>query len=145
MNNLINHVTPETADRLKAAGFPQPSPEVGQVWYDPKNKPCFVFTSHDNTWSYAIDSSGGTFGVNGNDHGLNFAPTATDIIRELSHENIKISFYENDGFNVELNYDSFYGADKTFEHKNPAEAAGRLVEKQIESLLEKNALKKRKF
>jgi hypothetical protein len=29
--------------------------------------------------------------------------------------------------------------------KNPAEAAGRLVEKQIESLVEKGTLKKRKF
>jgi hypothetical protein len=34
-SNMNNFVTYETALRLRAAGFPQPKPEAGQVWYDP--------------------------------------------------------------------------------------------------------------
>jgi hypothetical protein len=32
---MSNYVTYETALRLRAAGFPQPKPQAGQMWYDP--------------------------------------------------------------------------------------------------------------
>jgi hypothetical protein len=32
---MSNFVTYETALRLRAAGFPQPEPKAGQMWYDP--------------------------------------------------------------------------------------------------------------
>jgi len=32
---MNNFVTYETALRLRAAGFPQPEPKAGQMWYDP--------------------------------------------------------------------------------------------------------------
>jgi hypothetical protein len=34
-SNMNNFVSYETALRLRAAGFPQPKPEAGQMWYDP--------------------------------------------------------------------------------------------------------------
>jgi len=38
---MKNYVTFETAQRLKEAGFPQPEPEFGQVWYE-KNANAYV-------------------------------------------------------------------------------------------------------
>lgn len=86
----MKHVTtPETARKLKAAGFPQPKFELGQFWYDSDGSPWVVVIKKntDNNvskddlvvrelvsgrWEYVDEISG-----------FVFAPTATDILEHL--------------------------------------------------------------
>jgi len=110
MNNFINHVTPETADRLKAAGFPQPVPEFGQVWYEPKSERELICIKPanlvDRTFSFMYPSGTGTL-FNAKD--IVFAPNATDILRELgeayslkfSANEYAIYYFDSDGRNYE--------------------------------------------
>ena len=45
----MSHVTPETALRLEAAGFPKPEMQFGQFWYFPGKKKEVVITGlHDD-------------------------------------------------------------------------------------------------
>ena len=82
----MQHVTFDTAKRLKEAGFPQMEPEFGQVWYDTNEMPCLIFEgdSMKNVWTacpgrdYGQRVHVGTLKRN-----YTFAPTATDILREL--------------------------------------------------------------
>ena len=81
----------ETAVRLKEAGFPQASPEVGQFWYN-EDKDLGVLgncisATFDFTWCSVGDNYDGH-----DDHYENtdsilkeyvFVPTATDIMRSL--------------------------------------------------------------
>jgi len=48
---MKNHTTPQTAFRLKAAGFPQPKPEFGQVW------------ATETMYQFSVDSDWGLNGV----------------------------------------------------------------------------------
>jgi hypothetical protein len=88
MNNLINHVSPETSDRLKAAGFPQPVPEAGQVWYDDLNRPVCVRVAFAEYVAFSIFGSLENMSADNEfvkNHCI-FAPTATDILRELGDD-----------------------------------------------------------
>lgn len=61
--------------------------------------------------------------------------------RQNHHKSVQVTLALTPGIRI-------YLSDLVATHlygKNPAEAAGRLVEKQIESLVEKGTLKKRKF
>lgn len=77
----MNHVTYETAVRLKEAGFPQPAPEAGQFWYCPYGGLYFL---QDIEQGFCRTRKVGT------NHGWMtnlsfwvFAPTATDILKAL--------------------------------------------------------------
>ncbi len=80
-------VTFELAIRLKEAGFPQPTPEAGQCWHNP-DFGLFVIGAVIGA-SALIFYKDGYYGFK---KGLPsfqdcvFAPTATDILRELSFD-----------------------------------------------------------
>lgn len=124
MNNVT---TFETAQRLKAAGFPQPEIKVGQFWYNPDRELAaithiqpvgFVFIgSLREVWSITQDAE--------SDAAFNsyfYAPTTTDILRELGHEwDIGYTKQNSDFPNTWMvlhEYKSIH-----FTHTNPAEAA----------------------
>lgn len=89
---MKNIVTFETAKKLKEAGFPQPEPERGQVWYN-EDKDLGVLgncisATFDFTWCSVGDNYDGH-----DDHYENadsilkeyvFAPAATDILRHIN-------------------------------------------------------------
>ena len=83
-------VTFETAARLKEAGFPQPTPEAGQWWYNPdygifltgKLSPYDGRERH----IYYPDTGNVFFKNQVLFPDCVFAPTATDILRELSSD-----------------------------------------------------------
>lgn len=82
----MNHVTYETAVRLKEAGFPQPAPEAGQFWYGKKSAGqsvkgslCVLIGTPTGALSFSpIDGL-----KNSDNNFFVFAPTATDILKEL--------------------------------------------------------------
>jgi hypothetical protein len=76
MNSVVSL---ETAQALKAAGFPQPDPALGQFWYEGKELCVIVVDDYyAGLYSYAInDGSKNEF-----TSGI-FAPTATDVIAAM--------------------------------------------------------------
>ena len=102
---MKNIVTFETAKRLKEAGFPQPMPEAGQVWY-----------ANDVNMRVSIVHVGGR-AVNHVNQGYMliyntpirefktdcvFAPTATDILREMPGTILVLENYGSQGKAWEL-------------------------------------------
>ena len=82
-------VTFETAKRLKAAGFPQPEPAFGQFWYNRSGTPCIMSHRIDPESSLIVKSLHGgawyhMYEMKRNG-GFVFAPSATDILRELKN------------------------------------------------------------
>ena len=78
--------TSETSIRLKEAGFPQPYPEFGQRWYNPDFGVFIVGFIHVPYARATIfyNNRSCVFSKNlPNFSGCVFAPTATDILREL--------------------------------------------------------------
>ena len=85
---MKNHVTYETAARLKEAGFPQPVTELGQIWY--RNGilgVAMVAFGEIEVWQ-PLDVGGEWQRFSDEDAECVFAPTATDILR--------LSFNPND-------------------------------------------------
>lgn len=90
---MNNNVSFETAKKLKEAGFPQPEPEVGQVWYDEDGNMVWIRGLRENSYSSRRTASfvgelkgGGMSTCTAEEMaeaGWVFAPTATDILREL--------------------------------------------------------------
>lgn len=122
---MQNHVTLATAQRLKDAGFPQPEFAFGQFWYSLGYQiNIYVRAARPNIKNHIF--IGETLTTQ--HHTANeviFAPTATDILRELGSDysicSFKISKVQWEverrmmaGFNV-LPF--------TWVHENPAEAA----------------------
>lgn len=112
----------ETAKKLKESGFPQPSPKFGQVWYDPYGMPAVVLS----TKPLRFGDEGGQSWSGKNRFGeMIFAPTATDILRELPR-NWMLWFYE--GSEIENpawevgKYERGDGFDDQESNSNPAEA-----------------------
>lgn len=123
MNNVT---TPETAQRLKDAGFPQPEKNAGQFWYKNKSEICVIIQADEGRDTVAVKdifSLDWVWLINLDD--LIYAPTATDILREL-------------GKSFVLYYDDTNGVNMWFcakiaivpqevrlhlGHANPAEAA----------------------
>ena len=84
----MQHVTFDTAKRLKEAGFPQPMPQAGQFLYGANSKELFVILQYSDVddiltlagvghharmmekWSWAKGA-------------FVFAPTATDILEQI--------------------------------------------------------------
>ena len=103
---MNQHVSPDTAIRLRAAGFPQPAPEYGQRWYfleDADN--CSVITVFE-----------GTYFPEGLLNKYVFASTAIDIFAALKNpQNYKLTF---DGATWHIQHFAGFSA----YHENPAEA-----------------------
>jgi len=133
-------VTVQTAAKLAAAGFPQPSPAPGQWWGDESGKIIFVIktwvsggrkyfavlTNVENTDIPVID-----FYFDARDFtGLVYLPTVGDMLRELYGDQIGID--ENGLFAVstavyreegEDGSDCYSGGIVSARHEHPAEAA----------------------
>lgn len=120
MNTMKNVVTPETARKMKEAGYPQPDPEPGQVWYIDET-PIFITGVYKTTTStdYWYSKINGTqFHEKYFPESAVFAPTATDILKELSVD-YALVYAGNEPTiisTVEKRLPFLY------KHKNPAEA-----------------------
>lgn len=123
---MTDYVTPQTATRLKQAGFKQPVPAPGQVWLmgDYIVFVCLVETVASHTVYYYVrigEAYAGFTSIVTDFH--TYLPTAPDILRELGyeytlhHEDIYFCIYEPDG--PEL---------KIYENPNPAEACAEAWE-----------------
>ena len=102
-----DHVTFATAILLKDAGFQQPAPAPGQFWY---NKYEDIIC-----WGHTVDSWGEPY-----EDATTFAPTATDILRELNFHHLRPLF----GHKWAIH--NHYELGDSFEictNENPAEAA----------------------
>ncbi len=96
---MTNHVTPETAKKLKEAGFLQPAPEPGQVWYDATGAAHVVGLRMDGRLHFIALSTGHIRWISeGKEAGFIYAPTASDILRELGE--LSALLYENNRFIV---------------------------------------------
>lgn len=121
---MKNHVTPETARKLKEAGFPQPKPEIGQFWYS-ANGVLFVLIAGDEGFNFC-SIYGKRFGRATHLEKCFFAPTATDILWSLGQD-YHIGMLGQDQHVDVLNYifvaglHQFGQSDLQF-HENPAEA-----------------------
>lgn len=127
---MKNVVTFETARALKDAGFPQPEPEAGQVWYIPTKTPGQIFITHIG--EYYIHYAWGK-NYEGNTPGSSkvnvesffgtkpiLAATSTDILRELP-ETALLSRIENDWQCRIMSYDE-ERCEYAIRNTNPAEA-----------------------
>ena len=137
-NSPMNNLTFETAKTLKDAGFPIPRVKVGQVWYNEMESPSVIVKNNGDEYSTGEHHYHGCSllnGVVGNDFPESivrercyFAPTATDILKELG-SNWNLSSFRLPSGNVEYavvwNYECEEVADpdKEFYNDNPAEAA----------------------
>ena len=80
---MKNTVSSPTAQRLKAAGFPQPEPEAGQVWYE--GQKAYVLGKIEQRQLHGVYLDGECFeacDINAMRDDI-FAPTATDILAAL--------------------------------------------------------------
>lgn len=122
MNNIVSF---ETAKRLKEAGFPQPEPEFGQFWYNGSDLLVVVKYLGAKEW-IACPLSGANWTrlfsaafqrpiVFGEPV---FAPSATDILRELGPG--FVLYFDSPGRWV-LSENNPYGL--CTNHENPAEAS----------------------
>ena len=104
MDNIVSF---ETAKRLKEAGFPQPEPQRGQVWYSKHRAEYLVY----NVDEFGADYSCGSLSFVGRSLSADdcvFAPTATDILRlfnnaiciSVSPDRISFDFYVNQPLSI---------------------------------------------
>lgn len=128
----------ETAKRLKEAGFPQPDFSTGQLWYNASGALSFIGKkeiAHNGQVFFFCTSvvTARTEQMIPINDGAFFAPTATDILREIHGNFAKMRGYSvtielsttDDGFQVDVFEDLPFDAMKpVWEiHENPAEAA----------------------
>jgi len=145
---MKNTVSPPTAQRLKAAGFPQPEPESGQVWYEgqkayvlgkikqrqlhvrvdtPSMAAPNVLGKIKQRQLHGVYLDGECFeacDINAM-HDDIFAPTATDILRELGND--YVLWFDHSPkmvvFFCAKTGNSIREAGAPFPNANPAEAA----------------------
>ncbi len=137
---MDNIVTFETAQRLKEAGFPQPEFEPGQIWHrknkEGQNERQYIVKNWLANRVFAIECATGSFykdvvfnskDLTGHNYAmwsksLVFAPTATDILRQMP--GFSVLFLDNGnsaGWTV-LNHANECFA---FHEHNPAEAVAQ--------------------
>lgn len=122
MKDIVSY---ETAVRLKEAGFPQPTPEAGQVWYHgllKKDAAVLIanFKTHDGSQPsstlYFLNGSGSSIVTKVAEESI-YAPTATDILRELPSYSLFFSSLTRQWVGA------FDEMAITYNEHNPAEAA----------------------
>lgn len=84
----MNTVNKETAFALKEAGFPQPEPAFGQVWYDTNEMPMvIVFVSYKGIFTFTAYYDNGKVQpyvlLREALAEMAFAPNAVDILAEM--------------------------------------------------------------
>ena len=81
---MTQHVTFETAARLKDAGFPQPEqPQRGQVWYTCFGQTMLVIYERKDRCDYHLLEKDRVYFDRIFENGEVFAPTAVDILEQL--------------------------------------------------------------
>lgn len=123
---MKNTVSSPTAQRLKAAGFPQPDIEAGQVWREERYAHIVIgemedgfsvcFESRTGPWIEVVETL-----ILKNLEGLVFAPTATDILAQLG-DNYNLTICSQ-FFRVEQMKADEYFVINYWQSDNPAEAA----------------------
>jgi len=122
---MNNYTTPQTSARLKAAGFPQPAPEVGQVWLEIGTNLLYIILHISDNGEFECSYFGfpGSRFVNEQfDTRDTFAPTATDILRELGGE-FNISYVCDTYLIIKDGIFAIKPPETIASHTNPAEAA----------------------
>ena len=130
---MKNVVTFETAKRLKEAGFPQPEPERGQVWYLPNSVPayCYGKCAGDSgpfyLFMYSEEKGLEVYSRNlvkwsSEINEISFAPTATDIMWHLPSDYELYYSERNEDFVLHIR-DERNEISDFFHDQNPAEAA----------------------
>lgn len=131
-------VSPATAAKLAAAGFPQPAPAPGQ-WWSYKESVIFIWYKTITPTSirdyYTVSKC-----INGHRptvdeyfdledfNGLVFLPTAGDILRELQQKTRTpfwwaITPISSEGVWCCIQFEGYEGKNLEFENEHPAEAA----------------------
>ena len=128
---MKNVASSETAVKLKEAGFPQPDIQIGQAWYNDFKEPSVIVQrDHEFKTQWAgchlgTGATGNMFKASEIKENCCFAPTATDILRELPD---KVLFWRvGDVFVCGVQMESEEGYDvikfeAAYKHENPAEA-----------------------
>lgn len=124
----MNIVSFETAVKLKEAGFPQPEPEVGQMWYDNGGNAYVIFYRRAYSvfaapidWGYGVTRK---FDVKK----CTFAPGPAEILLELPGHDL---YFVDGGFEVNFKNHSTF-SDEWYNNGNAAEAcaAAWMAQKQ---------------
>ena len=117
----MNHVTIDTAKRLKESGFAPVRADFGQVWYDESGEPFLI--AGLTTSGYSI-AKANEFGKKSSLDGCVFAPTATDIMKELGRD-FSISYMNGEWFVLKSSGDflPFSKSPSVWKHIISAEAA----------------------
>ena len=126
---MTDYVTPQTATRLKQAGFKQPVPAPGQVWIGQKYGTDIA--QYGVIIGDKIVFESGEFnnlGVVERGRYL-YAPTAPDILRELGG-NYTLSFLGKVSTctNTSLPAPGLLKMENIYYHENPAEACALALE-----------------
>lgn len=122
---MKNVVSFETAKALRDAGFPIPDIQIGQVWYNDLKEPSVIVQrDHEFKTQWAgchlgTGATGNMFKASEIKENCCFAPTATDIMKELGrHFSMSIDYI---GWIVRHHDLSEHGVGRHV-HENPAEA-----------------------
>lgn len=122
---MKNHVSAETALKLKEAGFPQPTPEFLQVWYSDESPYMERIVMFNNALESRVVFLGAdSIEYRYIDQLYAFAPTATDILRELGSDYFFSAIGPN-LFEVDK-IDPYTVGNEPCRHENPAEAAAKM-------------------
>jgi hypothetical protein len=107
----------ETAVKLRDAGFRQPEPSQGQIWW--RGKDWFVLISYNCEGSIGFYNDGisGSIEALGENPFAAFAPTAIDILQELGY-NFSLSCLSDGTWFCDNQEDKT----DAWQHENPAEA-----------------------
>jgi hypothetical protein len=127
----MQNITPETAQKLKEAGFPQPEFDMGQFWYDSDGNPWVVGMEvrskleHMESKLVVRDLFSSSWEWLRDTNGFIFAPTAMDIMKDLGQ---KYVLWYDDSPKVQMWFcaktsDSPSDTQHPFSHPNPAESA----------------------
>lgn len=126
-------VSPATAAKLAAAGFPQPEPAPGQ-WWGNENGLVFVFapTVYNYTPVVHLIADGRPWVDDYFDaedfKGIFFLPTVGDVLRELQQKTRTpfwwaITPISSEGAWCCIQFEGYEGKNLEFESEHPAEAA----------------------
>jgi len=85
----MQHVTLDTAQRLRAAGFPQPEPKFGQIWYAPAITDSPMIYMGRGSLHYGEAGNHAYIPFSWSD--IFFAPATDDLLEQLEEAAIRKS------------------------------------------------------
>ena len=119
----MHHLTtPDTARRLKEAGFPQPEPELYQVWYGLIGDTEKINILIEYSRKRYRDLFGNSFRSQSFLTCGTYAPTATEITESIASAAVELSFNPL----LKVWFCALIDNEVSFHHQNPAEAAAQM-------------------